>query len=250
MAFREKASAVLSLRPDLLIVPECESLAILRRNSRLHQPALFSNPPLCLDDDHSLWIGKEIAKQNKGLAVFTFGEYSLRELPFDLSNGPILCLPLHVQRNGVNSFDLMAVWSFYGSTKLNRGKNPMTHGLEDFSSVFGSEHLVVAGDFNSPINFEERGPGGFKATNAALESRGLVNAYNVASGEPLNQESQPTYYMYFQRERSYHIDHIYVPRAWINGMRAACGDFQTWVAARLSDHVPVVVDIADSAMEP
>jgi len=147
----------------------------------------------------------------------------------------------------MDAFDLMAVWSFYGVDARNRNANPVTHGLEDFASFFDAKHLVVAGDFNAPLDFAEKGPGGFQATNSVLEGRGLVNAYQAFTGEPLGQPAHATFYFRHAKNRPFHIDHIYVPRGWTSGMTVATGDYDTWVTEHRSDHVPVIVDIEQEA---
>lgn len=238
----------MNLRPDVLIVPECEHPKKLRA-AGIDQHTLFSESWFNLNADHCAWVGKN---DDKGLAVFTFGKYTLGTLACDLTNGPIWCIPLHVRNNGIAAFDLIAVWSFYNADSRNRHGNPMVHALEDFAPVLSAEHLVVAGDFNSPINFNEKGPSGFKTTNRELEARGLVNAYTSSTGELLGQASQPTFYLYYGMKFMHHIDHVYVPKTWTNGIRVTCGDYETWVkseARHRSDHVPVIVDVQDQVLD-
>ena len=244
MAFRNKAHAVLALAPDVLVIPECESPERLAQ-SMAAQSSLFSGASLSLEPDRCYWIG---ASPKKGLAVFALGDYSLEFIPCDLSNGPIWCIPLRVLRSQFHLFDLLAVWSFYGRDPRNRGKNPMTHGLEDFAHLLLSPSLVVAGDFNSPVDFEEKGPGGFQATNRAFEERGLIEAYNAFTGDPLGQETQPTYYHCHAKESPFHLDHVYVPRAWTDGMSVEVGGYEPWVSQHKSDHTPIIVDISEETV--
>lgn len=236
MAFRKKAARVLVLKPDILVVPECEAPEIMQR-----EPALPS--ALRLDAAHCAWIGNN---PRKGLAVFALGAWELTPSPCDLTAGPIWCLPLHVSgRNGI-AFDLMAVWSFYESDRRNRQGNPVVHGLEDFSRIFAADDLIVAGDFNSPIKFHSQLPSGFQRTDRELEARGLTNAYHAFTGESLGSASRKTFYLAFREHAAHHIDHVYVPRAWTVGMRVECGDYEPWVSQRVSDHVPLSVELDDA----
>jgi len=66
MAFRKKAHFIVSKCPDILIVPECESLEKLKFEHEFDLPNSF------------LWFGEN---QNKGLGVFSFGKYELELLP-------------------------------------------------------------------------------------------------------------------------------------------------------------------------
>lgn len=127
MALREKAGAILQLKPDAVIVPECDSPEALEE-CPVHRPGLFSDS-LATDTEHSVWVGKNA---KKGLAAFAFGEYSLQPLPCDF-NSPICRRSVHARRDGAEAFNLMAVWSFYGADARNRNMNPVVHGLEDFA---------------------------------------------------------------------------------------------------------------------
>jgi exodeoxyribonuclease-3 len=71
-------------------------------------------------------------------------------------------------------------------------------------------------------------------------------AYHHARGEAQGAETEPTLYW---RDRlkdgpTYHIDYIFLPRAWVADIREMrVGGFEEWCGAGLSDHVPVVVDV-------
>ncbi len=67
MAYRKKTDAILIHQPDILIVPECESLGKLKFDKDILIPSDI------------LWHGTNL---NKGLAIFSFGEYKLKYLTF------------------------------------------------------------------------------------------------------------------------------------------------------------------------
>lgn len=74
-----------------------------------------------------------------------------------------------------------------------------------------------------------------------FESHGLVSAYHAHHEEKQRAETRPTYYFYRHRDKPFHIDETYSsPEDWKLGS-VEVGSFRTW--ARLSDHVPVVVDL-------
>ena len=64
--------------------------------------------------------------------------------------------------------------------------------------------------------------------------------------QALSAETEPTLYW---RDRlkdgpTYHIDYVFLPRDWAAGVREmTLGSFEDWCGARLSDHVPLVVDV-------
>jgi endonuclease/exonuclease/phosphatase family metal-dependent hydrolase len=148
-------------------------------------------------------------------------------------------------------FDLLAVWSDYAFEKYEPGINPGAYGVEFFKPLL-TLPLVVAGDFNSPINYKAKSKGGFLYTHRVLEEYGLVKAYNVATGEELFRESQATFYRNYKREHPRHIDHIYVPRKWKDAIVSArCGEHDKWVSkdvAHRSNHAPLIVEIEDSVL--
>ena len=63
MAFRKKAHIILALKPDILIIPECEHPDKL----------LFKNNNLIPTD--TLWFRRN---QNKGFAIFSIGNFRFK----------------------------------------------------------------------------------------------------------------------------------------------------------------------------
>ena len=65
MAFRKKADVILALKPDILIVPECE-----------HPDKLLFNNDILKPTD-TLWFGRN---QNKGLAILSYSSFRFKVL--------------------------------------------------------------------------------------------------------------------------------------------------------------------------
>jgi len=95
MAFRNKASSILSLKPDILIVPECE-----------HLEKLIFKPNSQIPTD-SFWYG---SNKNKGLGVFSYSHYKFKLLDCHNSSFKNI-LPLSVSAPGCLDFNLFAVWA-------------------------------------------------------------------------------------------------------------------------------------------
>src|SRR5262249_56645012 len=112
----------------------------------------------------------------------------------------------------------------------------------------GQGPAFVAGDSNNNI-FRDK-PSyliNHSHTVALLERYGLVSAYHHARGEAQGAETMPTLYWRDRKEHgpTYHIDYIFLPRAWVAGLREmSVGSFAAWCGSGLSDHVPLVVDVA------
>src|SRR4030095_8430994 len=94
MAYRRKANLMLALKPDIVVVPECE-----------HPDKLKFEPGTPLPTD-IFWFGDN---QHKGLGVFSYSNYK-----FELKNihNPQFrtILPLTV-KNKRSQFTLFAVWA-------------------------------------------------------------------------------------------------------------------------------------------
>ena len=65
MAFRKKADFILTYKPDILIVPECEHPDKLKFSDNTPKPT------------DTLWFG---TNQHKGLAIFSYRKFKLKLL--------------------------------------------------------------------------------------------------------------------------------------------------------------------------
>ena len=69
-----------------------------------------------------------------------------------------------------------------------------------------------------------------------LEDAGCVSAYHAFTGVPHGEEPIATHYFLTRRERPFHIDFCFVPRAWqLDDVSIA--SFEEF--ASLSDHRPI-----------
>jgi hypothetical protein len=85
------------------------------------------------------------------------------------------------------------------------------------------------------------------AAVADLHRLGLVSAYHVARGVAQGAEPEPTLYWRDRRRDGpvYHIDYCFVPRRWTARLaQVVVGGFDAWVGSGLSDHVPLIVEVA------
>jgi exodeoxyribonuclease III len=86
--------------------------------------------------------------------------------------------------------------------------------------------------------------GNHSAVVKLLDERGLVSTYHDYFHEPQGEESRHTMFFYRRRDRTFHLDYIFIPRGWATRLRTVeVGQFLTW--SKLSDHCPVVVEVVD-----
>ena len=106
---------------------------------------------------------------------------------------------------------------------------------------------MVAGDFNNNLIWDK--PGwlmNFCHTAEVLDSLGLASVYHQVTDEAFGKESTPTIYW---RDRTkdgptYHIDYVFAPQQWLRKVSSIeVGRFEDWCGSKLSDHVPLTVDL-------
>ena len=235
MALAKKRDLLYQLRPDIAVIPECSRASM----------------NLCREDgfDTRWWGGNK----HKGLGVLAAKPYSLDAAcrpgrsPRPSQPRQRWIAPVHVR--GPLDFLLLSVWACPVGTSREHNYVGQTYDAIVRHPRWFGETLptVICGDFNSNPIFD---PGRKKKTHSAvvrlLADRGLASAYHEFFSEPQGAESRPTYYFWHRRERSFHIDYIFLPRTWMNRVRDfEVGSYSQWRPA--SDHVPIVVEIADAA---
>ena len=144
---------------------------------------------------------------------------------------------------------LLGVWAQNASEGSLRKDNPgfLQRALRRYRNFLRSAPAIVAGDFNNNVVWDRPG---WQMNHAneirALARLGLVSAYHVSRGVEAGEEPEPTLYW---RDRTidgptYHIDYVFMPEEWSQrSFELSVGRYRDWVHPRLSDHVPLVLDI-------
>ena len=111
------------------------------------------------------------------------------------------------------------------------------------STLAAPKPVIVCGDFNSNKIWDgKRQTHNHSAVVSLLERRGLLSAYHYFFSEPQGQETRPTYYFWHRKTRGYHIDYVFLPRAWASCIQSVTvGHHADW--SHHSDHVPLSVDV-------
>lgn len=232
MALDRKIDALMRLRPDIAVISECANLDRLRLRGA---DAWLESEPV--------WIGDNI---NKGLAVFAFNGYSVRLYQ---QYHPTLRYIAPVCVEGPTPFHLLAVWAQNASGGVTRKHQlgPLRRALAKYRADFLTDPCIVAGDLNSNAIWDK--PGwriNHMAKVAIMEKLGLVSAYHACTGEKNGEETEPTHYWRDRKKDgpTYHIDYIFMPETWLASIRDfQVGTFDDWCGSRLSDHVPLVLDV-------
>jgi exodeoxyribonuclease-3 len=152
---------------------------------------------------------------------------------------------------------LLAVWAMNHRVSAFHPQVPerqqVQQALVVYEAFLRKGFAVVAGDFNNATIWDRKRPhpANFASTLQALQERHLVSAYHATRGIPPGSEPDATIYW---RDRTldgpkYHIDYCFVQATWIAGLRVEVGSHADWVARKLSDHVPLVVDVSPLASD-
>jgi exodeoxyribonuclease III len=220
MGLAGKAPSLLALRPDIAIVQECS-----RKSVEVIGTFGLSG----------LWFG---TNPNKGLAVFCNSHWKI-----DAVNDPFGKWVVPVRVRGESDFNLLAIWACLVGTNRKRSYIAEVHRcIVEQTGWFVTAPIVVAGDFNSNSQWDRRRPiGNHTEVVRLFEDHGLVSAYHTHQREAQGTETQPTHYFHHHKNEPFHIDYVFVPKIWQLDL-VEIGTFREW--GRLSDHVPVVVDVS------
>ena len=232
MALDRKVDFLLDLKPDIAVICECAAPERLRARSK--RDWIGTEP---------VWVGDN---PNKGLGVFAFNGFAVtREEP----HYPTLRHIAPVRVAGPVVFNLLAVWAQNASGGITRKhqSGPLRRSLKKYSALLADAPSIIAGDFNNNPIWDKPG---WRINHMKmvelLGNLGLVSAYHSVSGEPPGEETTPTLYW---RDRTadgptYHIDYVFLPQIWVHRIEGLqVGNFEDWVGAGLSDHVPLIMDL-------
>ncbi|MEO7984287.1 MAG: endonuclease/exonuclease/phosphatase family protein [Bacteroidota bacterium] len=224
MAYRNKASFILTQRPDIVIVPECE-----------HPDKLKFKPGVPLPKD-SLWSGKNL---NKGLGIFSYTNYKFR---LHESYRPEFRNVLPVIVTGGNiDFTLFAIWANNPEDKGYEYIGQVWKALNFYTGLLEGEKTILAGDFNSNTIWDKlRREGNHSTVVALLENKKIYSTYHRFFNQLQGQEKHNTLFMYRHRDKAYHIDYCFASAHFAEKItKVEVGTHKKW--KELSDHTPLTI---------
>ncbi|MBK6365245.1 MAG: endonuclease/exonuclease/phosphatase family protein [Saprospiraceae bacterium] len=225
-AFRNKADAIFVHKPDILVIQECEYVDKLVFNQQFPQP------------DDVLWFGDNV---HKGLCVFSYNGYSLslsehynNELKFI---APVLAKGVH------HECMLFAIWANNPGDPEGRYVEQIWKAIEYYDDHLNHPSCILTGDFNSNTIWDRpRRVGNHSAVVSKLAEKMIVSTYHSFFEQEHGKEKHPTFYLYRNREKPYHLDYCFLSLHLNEKVKnVEVGSFEQWKG--LSDHVPVIVDI-------
>lgn len=182
------------------------------------------------------WIGDEIY-QDYGLGIIAKKD-TVEMKVWNLDDkGLRYFIPVTVN----DDFNLLAVWTNIGKKESN-AKYPklITKYYEEHKdSGFFNEDMIICGDFNCDKRVKDQ----YHKKNVdemigKLSEISLIDAYHEKYGEKEGEESIPTFYMNYNREKPYHLDHVFAAPGKVD---LQIGEADKWL--ELSDHMPLFFKI-------
>jgi exodeoxyribonuclease-3 len=228
-ALHKKWSAIADLRPDVAILQEVSEVDVSTHAS-------------------SCWVGND---RNKGIGVVGFNGFQVKIHP---AWNPLIEFIVPIDVSGPFELLVLAVWVMRHRAVNRVQESPnrwqMLQGLDAYEGLLASRPSIVAGDFNNAIRWDVAGkPDNHSNAARKLTELGLASAYHTKWAVAQGHEEHATLYWTWNRKKPYHIDYVWLPQAWIPGLKAVeLGDFSPRAEGGLSDHVPLTIEVEDSVI--
>ena len=181
MAFRKKADIILTLKPDILIIVECENPARLLFTSDTQKPK------------DSLWFGKN---QHKGLAIFSYCDYRFKVLENHNEDFKMI-IPIGVS-GGQFDFNLFLIWAYNPNDNDGRYITQVWKAITHYDKLLTGIPTMLIGDFNSNTiwDYKKHRLGSHSGVVNRLEEKGIFSTYHIHHKQAQGKEQHPTFYMY------------------------------------------------------
>jgi hypothetical protein len=219
-AFHNKAAHIIALDPDIAVISE-----------------VTENAVATLGDCTKLWIGGK-----SGIAVIARNGWTIDDSGVRISETWFLPVTVH---RGDDRVKLLAAW-VVPSKKNGAYVPPTLSAVTQLREFLTGEDTLFMGDLNQNVIFDlgRSEARRFQTVLDDLGKLGLASLWHGFSHEAHGRERSPTYYHHFVREKPFHIDYAFGSASLAKRVgNVVIGRYDDWVANRLSDHVPVVVDI-------
>jgi len=224
MAFRKKADIILTHKPDILIIAECE-----------HPDKLLAKGGMPAPRD-TLWFGQN---QNKGLGIFSYCDLGFKVLDVHNDNFKMI-IPIAVSGRHFD-FTLFAIWANNPNDPDGQYVTQVWKAIHHYDAAITSRHTILIGDFNSNTIWDRpKREGNHSTVVKRLEEKGIHSVYHKYFNQLQGSEEHPTLYMYRHKDKPYHIDYCFASADLLENLKSVeVGDYDFWT--RYSDHVPVMV---------
>ncbi len=220
-ALRKKFDYLTEFDADIIIIQECE------------------NPQVTKDKKYKEWAKDYIwtgENNSKGLGIFVTENVKIESLNWDTAG-----LKYFIACKINNDFNLIATWC--------HGANSPTFGYIGQFWKYLQIHkanlkkCIIAGDFNSNVIWD-RWDRWWNHSDVVRELKELKieSLYHRHNKEEPGKELQPTFFLYKNLVKAYHIDYIFASYEFIDSLKKlSIGQHDKWISK--SDHMPVLCEL-------
>ena len=225
MAFRKKYQRILELKPDLLLLQECENGDKLKETIKeLPYNQLF-------------WYGNN---KHKGVAAISFNKTTIAKSRSHNSDFEYI-IPLLLKTNKGN-INLFNVWAMPHKTERQKNYVGQVWGAINHYSRRLNKQSIIIGDLNSNAIWDKKyRVGNHSDVVQLLNKKSIHSIYHRQEKEEHGKEKQPTFYLTKKLEKPYHLDYCFATEDLIGkNTSIKVGKYDEWI--ELSDHMPIIID--------
>lgn len=235
-ALRGKTAQIDTFGADILVIQECED------------PVQSTKKYRKWAGNNYLWRGET---KNKGIGIFSktghkieplkwAGQFTIKGLRTRskaitwTSNELQSFLPVIID----NKYLLIAVWTKQANSPNFGYIGQLWKYIQIHKEKMHRDNTILCGDLNSNAAWDVSDRW-WNHTDVVqeLEEIGLISLYHHIKKEPQGMETEKTFYMNRKKDKSYHIDHIFLSKNLIDESTLKIHGFDQWI--KYSDHVPL-----------
>lgn len=224
-AFRKKAEFILPLRPDILVVQECERPDKLKFNAGTPKPRDI------------FWYSDG---GKKGLGLFSYSDCKFELLP-NFNPEFRYILPFRLTGYG-EVFTFFAIWAMPNKENYEaRYIGQVWFAIDYYKDLLDSSTIMI-GDFNSNKIWDyKKRVGSHTAVVDKLAELNIHSVYHKHFNVEQGKEEHPTLFLQRKKDKAYHIDYCFVSSAILaKVMKMEIGTYDNWITH--SDHSPLIIE--------
>ena len=232
-AFRKKVGKALNLRPDIVVVPECEN------------PSTCKDKAWLSDFTEWRWFGDN---NTQGVGLFFCREVQLVEQR--PSGSEIKFIEMYdVIASGLE-FTIIPVWANNAQSPKFRYIGQVWQFLEKYKHELEGREVILIGDLNSNKIWDKASRWwNHSDVVRVLKEIGIESLYHVYKDVEHGSEPENTFFLYKHQDKGYHIDYIFGSQHFKQNLSSvSVPPYAEWCG--YSDHNPVICDFKPAVFAP
>ncbi len=223
--YRKKIDNILELKPDIVVIQECENLERLR---------VFCKEKIPLKSFRFSGFDP-----NKGVGIFFYGDYEI--LGVEHYSDIEFIIPVKIRNKF--EFYIFAIWAM-APLGEDKGK-PYTYQIEKavkkYKNILKNNLSILIGDYNTPHIEKPVEKTGFMVIEE-FKKLEIFSAYHEYFEKDYGKHNQYTFYQHKKKEFKHMLDYCFASKSIIERIsNVEIGKYEDWI--EFSDHCPLIVDI-------